>query len=151
PRLVPRPVVLLRRDAEVVRLLGPRGRALDEVAPVHAAARAARVELDHDLVVVLLDVELPAPAGPAEVAAPRLEREVRVAEHGLLVRAQPRVERAVALAQVRLEHVPERGLDLGLAEPPRDEREQAGLVVGPAVVELPPPLPERIELRDRVL
>src|SRR5262249_47671767 len=123
----------------------------DLVPALHAPARAARVERDHDLVVVLLDVELAAAPRPAEVGAHRLEREVGVAEDGLLVRAQTRVEGPVALAQVRVEHEPEARLELGLAETARHEREQPRLVVGVAVVELAPPLAELVELRPRLL
>jgi hypothetical protein len=38
-----------------------------------------------------------------------------------------------------------------LAKPSRDEVEQARLVVRVGIVELPPPLPERVELRMRLL
>src|SRR5262249_20034049 len=81
--LVPRPVVPVAGDAELVRCRGTRAGVLDLVPALHAPARAARVERDHDLVVVLLDLELAAPVRPAEVGAHRLEREVGVAEDGL--------------------------------------------------------------------
>src|SRR5437899_1596813 len=109
--LVPGPVVLGLRNAELVRRLRARGGALDLVAALAAASGAARVEPDHDPVLVLLQLHVAQPAGTAQVAAHRLEREVEVAVERLLVRPLSDVERAVALLEIRLEHEAVRVLD----------------------------------------
>src|SRR5581483_5464678 len=74
PLFVPGPVVLVAGDAEVVRRLGPRGGALDDVAPLLAAAGPARVEADHEPVVVLVHLHVAVAAGADEMAPHRLDR-----------------------------------------------------------------------------
>ena len=71
--LVPRPVVALAGDAELVRRLGPRRRSLDRVAALLTAPGAARVERDDDLLVVFLDVDV-ASAARARRGAPAWPR-----------------------------------------------------------------------------
>src|SRR5581483_11449884 len=131
--LVPGPVVLLLGDAELVRRLDPWRGSLDDVAPLLAAARAARVEADHVPVLVLVDVHVAVAGRSDEVAAHRLDGQVEVPLEGVLVGALADVERPVALLEVRLEHARERLLDRALAEAPRDEREHARLEVRAAV------------------
>src|SRR4029077_14945351 len=86
--LVPRPVVRLGGDAELVGCLRAGAGSLDGVAALLAPAGAARVEGDHDLVVVLDDVEVAAAVGAAEVPPHRLVREVGVARDSLFVGTQ---------------------------------------------------------------
>ncbi len=126
--------MLLGRDAEVIRRLGARAGALDRVSALAAAARATRVEADHEPVVVLLDLHVAVALLPAEVAAHRLDRQVEVAEERLVIRTLTDVERLVSLLEVGLEHHREGLLDRALAKASCDEGEHAGLEVGTAVV-----------------